>query len=68
MLQHAAAQWHIQAHDCLNMSNETLCHLAIMYVNKMDKKRECEEEEYQGSHLTTVRTTVMDLKKCCTFV
>ena len=28
-----------------NMSNETLRHLAIMYVNKMDKKRKSEEEE-----------------------
>ena len=36
---------HILTHDRLNMSNETLCHLAIMYVNKMDKKRKCDEEE-----------------------
>ena len=32
-------------HDRLNMSTETLRHLAIMYVNKMDKKRKCEEEQ-----------------------
>ena len=36
---------HILTHDRLNMSNETLRHLAIMYVNKMDKKRKCDEEE-----------------------
>ena len=36
---------HIVTHDCLNMSNETLHHLAIMYVNKIDKKRICDEEE-----------------------
>ena len=35
---------HILPHDRLNMNNETLRHLAIMYVNKMDKKRKCEEE------------------------
>ena len=36
---------HILTHDRLNMSNETLRHLAIMYANKMDKKRKCDEEE-----------------------
>jgi len=36
---------HIVMHDHLNMRNETLRHLAIMYVNNMDKKRKCEEEE-----------------------
>ena len=28
---------HILTHDRLNMNNETLHHLAIMYVNKMDE-------------------------------
>ena len=32
----------ILTHDCHNMSNETLRHLAIMYVKKMDKKRKGE--------------------------
>ena len=36
---------HILTHDRRNMSNETLRHLAIMYVNKMDKKRKSEEEQ-----------------------
>ena len=36
---------HILTHDRLNMSNRTLHHLAIMCVNKMDKKRKCDEEE-----------------------
>ena len=36
---------HILTHYGLNMSNEMLRHLSIMYVNKMDKKRKCEEEE-----------------------
>ena len=36
---------HILTHDRPNMRNEMLCHLAIMYVNKMDKKRKCEEEQ-----------------------
>ena len=36
---------HIRTHDRLNMSNETLRHLAIVCVNKMDEKRKCEEEE-----------------------
>ena len=36
---------HIVTHDRRNMSNETLRHLAIMYVNKMDKKRKSEEED-----------------------
>ena len=36
---------HILTHERLNMSNETLRHLAIMYVNKMDKKRKSEEEQ-----------------------
>ena len=36
---------HILTHDRCNMSNETLRHLAIMYVNKMDKKRKSEEEQ-----------------------
>ena len=35
----------VLTHDRLNMSNETLRHLAIMYANKMDKKRKCDEEE-----------------------
>ena len=35
----------ILTHDCLNISNETLRHLAIVYVNEMYKKRKCEEEE-----------------------
>ena len=29
--------FNLLTHDRLNMTNETLCHLAIMYVNKMDK-------------------------------
>ena len=41
---------HILTHDRLNMSNETLRHLAIMYVNKMEEKRKCEEEETQHDH------------------
>ena len=40
-----ASLGHILTHDRLNMSNETLRHLAIMYVNKMDKNRKCDEEE-----------------------
>ena len=36
---------HILTHDRLNMSDENLHHLAIMYVTKMDKKRKCEEQE-----------------------
>ena len=36
---------HILTHDRRDMSNETLRHLAIMYVNKMDKKRKSEDEE-----------------------
>ena len=36
---------HILTHERGNMSNETLRHLAIMYVNKMDKKRKSEEEQ-----------------------
>ena len=57
MPQHATAHWnvllrlacsllgHILTHDRLNMSNETLRHLAIMYVKKAYKKRKYEEEE-----------------------
>ena len=36
---------HILTHEHLNMSNETLRHLAIMYVNKMAKKCKYEEEQ-----------------------
>ena len=36
---------HILTHDRLNTSNESVRRLAIMYVNKMDKKRKYEEEE-----------------------
>ena len=36
---------HILTHERLNMSNETPRHLAIMYANKMDKKRKSEEEQ-----------------------
>ena len=35
---------HIRTHGGLNMRNETLRHLAIVYVNEMDKKWKCEEE------------------------
>ena len=35
---------HILTHEHLNMSNEMLRHLAIMYVNKMAKKCKYEEE------------------------
>ena len=41
---------HTLAHDRLNMSNEMLCHLAIMYVNKMDKNRNVTRSR---SHMTT---------------
>ena len=36
---------HILTHERLNMSDETLRHLAVIYVNEMDKKRKREEEE-----------------------
>ena len=52
MLQHAAAHerafsmlGHILTHDRYNMRNEMSRHLAIMYVDKMDTKRKCDEEE-----------------------
>ena len=35
----------ILTHDRFNMSNETLRHLAIMYVNKTGEKRKYDEEE-----------------------
>ena len=35
----------ILTHDHLNMRNEMLHHLAIMYVDKLDKKPKCEEEQ-----------------------
>ena len=38
---------HTLTYDRLNMSHQTLRHLAIMYVSKMDKKGKCGEEEYQ---------------------
>jgi hypothetical protein len=38
---------HILTHARLNMSAETLRHLAIMCVNKMDRKWKCAEEEEQ---------------------
>ena len=30
---------HILTHDCLNMSHETLHQLAVIYINKMDQKK-----------------------------
>ena len=33
------------------MSNEMLRHLAIMYVNRMDKGRKCEEEQSKHAQL-----------------
>ena len=42
---------HILTHERLNMSNETLRHLAIMYVNKMDKERKSEEEQQKHAQL-----------------
>ena len=36
---------HILTHERLNMSNETLRHLAIMCVNRIDKKQKSEEEQ-----------------------
>ena len=39
----------ILTHDPLNMSNETLHHLAIVYVNTMDKNGN--EELYEHAHL-----------------
>ena len=43
MLRGPAVCW--ETHDRLNISNGTLRHLAVMYVNKMDKRPKCEEEE-----------------------
>ena len=45
MLREPSVLGHILTHDHLNMSIETSRHLAIMYVNKMDKKRKPEEKE-----------------------
>ena len=42
---------HILTHDCLNLSRDTLRHLAVMYVNKMDKKRNCENCENCEKHV-----------------
>ena len=42
---------HILTHDCLNMSSETLHHLAMMCVDKMDRKWKCEEEQQEHTHL-----------------
>ena len=39
---------HILTHDCLHMNNDTLLHLAIMYVNKMDKKWQYAAKEEQA--------------------
>ena len=41
---------HILTHNRLKMSNETLPYLAIMYVNKMDKRLKCDKEEKQFDH------------------
>ena len=38
---------HILTHDCLHMNNDTLYHLVIMCVNKIDKKRKRAEMEGQ---------------------
>ena len=38
---------HILTHGCLHMNRDALRHLAIVYINKMDKKRKCAENEDQ---------------------
>ena len=44
----------ILTHDRLHVNSETLCHLAIMYVNKTEKKRKREEMEDQQAELPIV--------------
>ena len=39
MFRASSLMGHILTHDCLHINNDTLCHLAIMYVNKMYKKQ-----------------------------